>query len=270
MLYLFIAIISFLASLIGAICGIGGGVIIKPLLDATAIYNTSVISFLSGCTVLSMTAYSVARSARNASFLKKSGKIIILAAGGAVGGVIGKSLFTTLRTGVGNDYLVGAVQSILLMLMTAATFTYALIKHKVKTRKITSVLYICLVGIILGVISAFLGIGGGPINIVILSFCFSMKTKEAAESSLLIILFSQATAFLTTVVTGTIPNVNIFLLCMMMGMGILGGIIGRKINDRIHQKTVDKLFLSLLIIIIGITIYNFGLNLSNIVRIRKV
>ena len=36
----------------------------------------------------------------------------------------------------------------------------------------------------LGIISSFLGIGGGPINLVVLFFFFSMPTKIAAENSL--------------------------------------------------------------------------------------
>ena len=44
-------VVCFLASIVGAICGIGGGVIIKPLLDALKILDVSQISFLSGCTV---------------------------------------------------------------------------------------------------------------------------------------------------------------------------------------------------------------------------
>ena len=55
-------VVCFLASIVGAICGIGGGVIIKPLLDALKILDVSQISFLSGCTVLSMSAYSVIKS----------------------------------------------------------------------------------------------------------------------------------------------------------------------------------------------------------------
>lgn len=37
--------ISFLASVIGAICGIGGGVIIKPTLDLFQLAGVSTISF---------------------------------------------------------------------------------------------------------------------------------------------------------------------------------------------------------------------------------
>lgn len=55
------SLISFLASTAGAICGIGGGVIIKPTLGLFQMASVSTISFLSGCTVLSMSLYSVGR-----------------------------------------------------------------------------------------------------------------------------------------------------------------------------------------------------------------
>lgn len=49
-------IISLLASVVGAICGIGGGVIIKPTLDLFHLDSVATVSFLSGCTVLVMCA----------------------------------------------------------------------------------------------------------------------------------------------------------------------------------------------------------------------
>ena len=49
------------------------------------------------------------------------------------------------------------------------------------------------VGLTLGIMSSFLGIGGGPINLVVLYFFFSMETKVAAQNSLYIILIFQIT-----------------------------------------------------------------------------
>ena len=54
MMYLLFVLVSFGASIVGAICGIGGGVIIKPTLDAFGVLSVATISFLSGCTVLSI------------------------------------------------------------------------------------------------------------------------------------------------------------------------------------------------------------------------
>lgn len=54
--------VSFFSSIVGAICGIGGGVVIKPVLDLLRMGEPSTINFLSGCTVLSMSLYSVSKA----------------------------------------------------------------------------------------------------------------------------------------------------------------------------------------------------------------
>ena len=50
----FIVAITFIATIVGAISGIGGGVIIKPVMDAILKLPVETISFLSGTTVLAM------------------------------------------------------------------------------------------------------------------------------------------------------------------------------------------------------------------------
>ena len=47
-LYIIFAAVSFLASVAGAVCGIGGGVLIKPILDMFGVLSVASISFLSG------------------------------------------------------------------------------------------------------------------------------------------------------------------------------------------------------------------------------
>lgn len=113
-----------------------------------------------------------------------------------------------------------------------------------------------MIGFLLGIMSSFLGIGGGPINLVVLFFFFSMSTKVAAQNSLYIILFSQATSFLQTLITRTVPDVSLLLLLGMVAAGLLGGIAGRSINKKIDDNVVNKLFIALMAVIILINIYN--------------
>ena len=105
-------IISMLASVAGAICGIGGGVIIKPTLDLFHLDSVSTISFLSGCTVLGMTCYSVGKSmiARDSQVNLRTGTP--LAIGAAVGGIVGKQLFTMVGALFPDPNTVGAVQAL--------------------------------------------------------------------------------------------------------------------------------------------------------------
>lgn len=255
-LYVLFGLISFGASIAGAICGIGGGVIIKPTLDAFGVLSVSTISFLSGCTVLGMTCYSVIKG-------KMSGESLIdmrigtpLGIGAAIGGVAGKSMFQMLSNLFADKDMVGAVQAACLLVITLGTLIYTIKKDQIKTHHVRNMIACVVIGLILGILSSFLGIGGGPINLVVLFFFFSMDTKTAAQNSLYIILFSQITSLLNTLVTRTVPEFTFALLGLMVLCGILGGMSGRKINKKIDSKVVDKLFIGLMIVIIGINIYN--------------
>lgn len=105
-------------------------------------------------------------------------------------------------------------------------------------------------------LSSFLGIGGGPFNLVFLSYLFSMESKEAAQNSLFIILFSQISSICFMAATNTIPDIPVFQLLFMAGIGITGAAVGGKINHKINCRAVDKLFLGILVIVVGICCSN--------------
>ena len=112
------------------------------------------------------------------------------------------------------------------------------------------------IALLASTIGAISGIGGGPINIVVLSFFFSTQAKETAKNSLFIILFSQLTSFITTVATHTVPDVNLFYLAIMCFGGISGAIIGSAIAKKMDNATTEKFFRNLLIALIVLNIYN--------------
>ena len=137
-------IVCFTTSVIGAICGIGGGVIIKPVLDAFGTLEVTEINFLSGCTVLSMSTYSIVKSrfSNQSKVEKKTG--ISLALGAAGGGVAGKFIFACIKEVAGQD----------------------------------SIWLSAGIGLTLGMMSSFLGIGGGPINLIVLFYFFPWELKK--------------------------------------------------------------------------------------------
>ena len=104
--------------------------------------------------------------------------------------------------------------------------------------------------------ASFLGIGGGPINLVVLFFFFSMSTKTAAENSLYIIFFSQIASLVSSLLTGSVPEFQISMLVLMAAGGIGGGIAGRVINKRLTDRLVNRLFIVLMVVILFINIYN--------------
>ncbi len=249
-------VVSFLASIIGAICGIGGGVVIKPVLDLLQMGSAATINFLSGCTVLSMSMYSVGKALvnRDSKVDMKTGTP--LAIGAAVGGVVGKELFSLVRDLFDGSSMVGGVQAVCLGLITVGTLLYTIYKSRITTHHVDSKAFCLIIGLLLGIMSSFLGIGGGPINLVVLGFCFSMDTKTAAANSLYIILFSQAANLLATIITGAVPEFRVLALILMVAGGVGGGIVGRSLNKKMDNRAVDKLFIGLMALIVIICCYN--------------
>ena len=144
-----------------------------------------------------------------------------LAIGAALGGVAGKMMFQYLSGLVENKDQVGAVQAGCLLFITLGTLIYTVRKDKIKTRQVTNAGICIAIGLVLGILSSFLGIGGGPINLVVLFYFFSMDTKTAAQNSLYIILFSQIASLVNTLATGSVPEFAIGLLVIMVGLSLI-------------------------------------------------
>ena len=247
--------VCIVASSVGAIVGAGGGVIIKPVLDMIGILPVSTVSFCSGCTVLGMSICSLIRN-RNDGVKLKIKTSTALAIGAVIGGLVGKWLFELVRNGFSNERVLGAIQAVFLTIITFLVFLYVCNKDKLPSHKIDSISLSVVIGVFLGIISSFLGIGGGTSNVAVLFFFFSMEAKEAAKNSLYIIIFSQISSIVTALVTNSVPAFEIIdLICMVIG-GISGALIGAMVSKRIDNRGVEKILKILLIVIVMIDFYN--------------
>lgn len=238
------------ASTIGAISGMGGGVIIKPVMDAVSGLSASTISFMSCCTVLTMAISTYIRGVKTHYKLDYS-ILVPLALGAAIGGVTGKTVFSVVE-GVGNTSL---IQSIILLMVYIGVLVYALNKSRITTKTVNGLVPSLTIGIILGCVSAFLGIGGGPINIAALSYFYSTSPKVTAKNSLFIILFSQLTSFGTTLISG-VPTFNTVALILMCSGAVIGALIGGKCSKLLSEISVDNLFITVLFCLIALGCYN--------------
>lgn len=249
-------LVTFFACCIGTICGMGGGIIIKPVLDATGVMTVASITFLSGCTVIAMTCWSVGKTLLRRESVIDVGKTTFLAFGAAIGGLAGRQLYLLTAAQFSNPDTAGGVQAGLLLAATLATFIYTLNKDRIKSKQVSSPAVSVIIGLVLGVLGAFLGIGGGPFNVAVLYYFFSMQTKKATQNSLYIVLFSQAASTLKTAAFDGIPEVNVSILTGMILFGIIGSEFGRRINSRIDDKQATFLFEGAMILIMCINIYN--------------
>lgn len=249
-------LVAFMACVIGKVCGMGGGVIIKPVLDALNVMDRSAINFVSSCTVLGMTCWSVGRSLARGSTEIDVKHTTPLAVGAAVGGIAGKSLFIWVRSLFPNPDTASGVQAAVLLVLTFATLLYTLRKDKIKSFKIENMALTSVIGLALGMIGSFLGIGGGPFNVAALFLFFQMDTKTAAANSLYVIFFSQLLNLIWTALNRAIPQVDILFLFVMIVSGVLGSELGQVVVKKISDKQTTVLFEMSMVLVMGINVYN--------------
>ena len=249
-------LVTFAACVLGTICGMGGGIIIKPVLDAAGVMSVSTITFLSGVTVIAMSCWNVGKN-----FLKKESEVElrgtgILAVGAAIGGLLGKQLFTMTAGLFPDQNTAGGVQAVLLLIATLATLLYTLRKDRITSLQISSPVAGLLIGLALGMLGAFLGIGGGPFNVAALCFFFSMPTKRATQNSLFIVLFSQLTSTLKTVLFDGVPAFQVTVLLGMVFLGIAGSELGCRINKKINNRQATVCLEGAMVLIMVISVFN--------------
>lgn len=242
------------ATILGAMAGLGGGVIIKPLLDFLGDYSLSTIGVLSSFTVFSMAIVSIIKQIRYKVKIEVR-KTVLIGIGSIIGGVLGDKIINLILK-VLSESLVTIVQNSILAILLIFIYIYMNNKEKYRSYKVNNSIACIVIGLLLGSIASFLSIGGGPINVCVLALFFSMDTKEAAVNSIITILFSQGSKLITIITTQGLSGFDLTMLPYMVIGGIVGGMIGSKLNKKFNSVAILKVFNIVVLALILLNIYN--------------
>lgn len=242
------------ATTLGAFVGLGGGVIIKPVLDFIGKEPRMQVDFLSAAAVFTMSVVSTGK------YIKRRQKfdisiIIFIAAGSILGGYLGSAAMDYIGTLIAQQ-IIRCIQAFTLAVLLTAVSIYVgkcSFSFEVKNK-----LAILAVGLALGFFASFLGIGGGPINVAVLTLFFSMNVKDSAVYSVAIIFFSQLSKLITIFATaGFEPYAHQWkTLVFILPAAVIGGFIGSSFNRKFDDKLIRKVFVTVMILLIILNIYN--------------
>lgn len=253
MIFILYGAVIFIATLLGAFVGLGGGVIIKPMLDLINFHTLQQIAFFSSCAVFAMSVTSTAKHLKNKTPISR--KIVLLfATGSVVGGFVGNKLFNYALSVSQTPDTVKSIQSFILSALLILVILSVNLNIKKYTVKNSTV--IILSGLILGVTAAFLGIGGGPINVAVLTILFSFTMRDAAVYSVAIIFFSQISNIITTYINTGFKGFDLKYLIIIIPCAIIGGLIGAKLNRQCKEKTIKSIFTVSVAAITLLSLYN--------------
>lgn len=235
--YFQIFIIAFVASFIAGLTGLGGGLVVKPMLNSilklTSTIGVFVSKFITTSIVFSMATKSVLFYQQQKT--KIDYKLGFLLTFGIFIGVyiIGKT-----------NPVPFAIEAFLQGILCLVIFLTVFFRDKYPKFKFrNNKLVVILVGIFIGVISTFFGIGGGGLKVAAFVMFFSMTVKEAAIYSFLtsvitepakIILYGKEIADLDQ------SLLALKLTSLLTIIAIIGSVLGASIGVRIQKRSSEK------------------------------
>jgi len=253
--------------------GVGGGFILTPLLFMIGIPPGVAVGTQGNLIVASSFSGMLAHLRRKTVDFRMG---LVLLAGGLVGSALGVRLFHLL-TALGQvDLVIKLAYVLLLGIIGALMLVEALValkrrngkggkatrrKHHswvhgwpIKMRFRTSKLYISAIppfgiGVMVGILSAIMGVGGGFLMLPAMIYILGMPTKVVVGTSLFQITFMSAfTTVLHAIENQTVDMVLAFVL-------LIGGVIGAQIGTRIGEKIrADTLRILLAAMVLSISI----------------
>ena len=115
-------------------------------------------------------------------------------------------------------------------------------KSKNKTEKVIAVNYqkLAMIGFLVGLVTGFLGAGGGFLIIPALLFFANLPMKQAVGTSLFIIFINATIGFSGDVLSGI--HLNYQLLSVISSIAIIGMLIGTALSKKIHGDKLKPAF----------------------------
>jgi uncharacterized protein len=273
--------LGMLVGILSGLFGVGGGFLTTPLLMfygiPPAVAVASAATQISGASVSGMIAHW-----RRAGVDIKMG--LVLASGGLVGSTIGSQLFKILKNAGQLDLTINLSYVLFLGTIGALMLVEALgtiQRHRLglppkppskrhqgvvhtlplkirfhRSRLYISVLAPFLLGLLVGVMTAIMGVGGGFLLVPAMIYVLGMPTNVVIGTSLMqIMITTAATTILHSVQTQTVDIVLAVLL-------LIGGVVGAQVGAAMAIKMRPELLRAILALIVLSVAIRLGIGLT--------
>jgi len=123
---------------------------------------------------------------------------------------------------------------------------------------------IALEGTLVGIITGFVGVGGGFLIVPALVVFGRLPMRLAIGTSLVIIALKAAIGFLKyqQLLVADDMSVDGQTILVFVLMGVVGGLIGKAVNARMNQRVLRNVFAVFLILLGGFVIVHEGIKLA--------
>lgn len=261
-----------IVGILSGMFGVGGGFLMTPLLFFIGIPPAVAVATEANQIVASSFSGVLAHVKRRTVDFRMGGVLLV---GGLVGAAFGVQIFNILKRMGQVDLLVTLCYVLFLGIIGALMFIESLRtiyrsripgvmpkrrKHNwvhnlpMKMKFRTSGLYISvipplIVGVLVGILAAIMGVGGGFIMVPAMIYLLGMPTKVVVGTSLFQIIF--VTAFTTLLHATTNFTVDIALAVLLLIGGVIGAQIGTRIGVKLKAEQLRILLAIMVLVVCG-------------------
>lgn len=238
--------LGFIAGVLGSIIGLGGGIIVMPVLTFLGIPPTTAASS-SLFAAFSNSIGATASYARQKRIDYKIGlKLGLMSIPGTIIGAFATAEVTP------------AIFKILFGAVLVASCFYLFIKRNMEAKQqdATKRMLVASAGIsfFAGILSSFFGIGGGIIFVPLMIIGLGMLVKTATATSQLILMFSSASGMITHALLGHAD----FSFALLLAIGAFGGsLLGARLSVELKENSI-RFLISGVIVVAAIKLFLDG------------
>lgn len=280
-----------LVGVLSGMFGVGGGFLMTPLLFFIGIPPAVAVATEANQIVASSFSGVLAHLKRKNVDFKMGGVLLI---GGLIGAGLGVFIFNYLKSMGQVDLLVKLCYVVFLGIVGGLMFieslgallnakkSNGLIKKRSKRTLIhvlpfkmrfrVSGLYISaippiLVGILVGILAAIMGVGGGFIMVPAMIYLLGMPTRVVVGTSLFQIIF--VTAFTTMLHATTNFTVDIVLAVLLLVGGVIGAQFGTMIGSKLKAEQLRILLAAMVLLVCGKLAFDLVVQPSELFSLGK-
>ena len=235
--------LGFAAGLLGSIIGLGGGIIIVPVLTffgfSPALAASNSIFAVFSNAIASSISYAKQRRIEYSIGLKLG---LLSIPGTIVGAYISSditpSIFKILFA---------------LILISASVYIFSKRKIEPKSHNLSKQIMILAVGasFFAGIIAGLFGVGGGIIFVPLMVIAMGLSMKNAAPTSQFILLFASAAALVTHTLLG---HPDFYQALLLAAGAFAGGLVGARLSLEIKENSL-KILISVVMIAAAIKLF---------------
>jgi uncharacterized protein len=235
--------LGFAAGLLGSIIGLGGGIIIVPVLTffgfSPALAASNSIFAVFSNAIASSILYAKQRRIEYSLGLKLG----LLSIPGTIIGAYVSSEITP------------AIFKILFALILISTSIYIFSKRKIepKNYNLSKQIMILAIGasFFAGIISGLFGVGGGIIFVPLMVVAMGLSMKNAAPTSQFILLFASGSALVTHTILG---HPDFYQALLLAAGAFVGGLVGARLSLEIKENSL-KILISIVMIAAAVKLF---------------